>query len=154
WALGRTTIAAAMSGRIIRQNVEAGETSFKGTLNKDTATPLTIADMSVFETKVRVDGTDVSRIKLGDSAMVQIDAYRYSTFVGRVTEISNSSVTTAASQPGQESAVDYEVTIQLDEPPADTRPDFSATAKVVTAVRRNVLSVPIIALTVREEEGL
>src|SRR5690606_35919894 len=154
WALGRTTITAPMSGRITRLNVEEGETAIMGTLNKDAATLLTTADMSVFETKERVDDRDVSCLKLTDPAVVQIDAFRDTTFVGRVTEISNSSVTTAASQPGQESAVDYEVTIQLDEPPADTRPDFSATAKVVTAVRRNVLSVPIIALTVREEEGL
>lgn len=154
WALGRTTITAPMAGRITRLNVEEGETAIMGTLNKDAATLLTIADMSVFETKVRVDETDVSRIKLGDSAVVQIDAFRDTTFVGHVTEISNSSVTTAATQPGQETAIDYEVTIQLNNPPADTRPDFSATAKIVTAVRQNVLSVPIIALTVREEEGI
>jgi len=154
WALSRTTITAPMAGRITRLNVESGETAIMGTLNKDAATLLTIADMSVFETKVRVDETDVSRIKIGDSAVVQIDAFRDTTFVGRVTEISNSSVTTAASQPGQETAIDYEVTVQLDNPPEDTRPDFSATAKIVTALRRNAISVPIIALTVREEEGL
>lgn len=154
WALGRTTITAPMSGRITRLNVEEGETAIMGTLNKDAATLLTIADMSVFETKVRVDETDVSRIKIGDSAIVQIDAFRDTTFIGLVTEISNSSVTTAASQPGQETAIDYEVTVQLTNPPEDTRPDFSATAKIVTALRKNALSVPIIALTVREEEGL
>jgi HlyD family secretion protein len=48
--------------------------------------------------------------------------------------------------------VDYEVTIRLLDPPADTRPDFSATAKVITDQRSHVLSVPIIALTVRENE--
>src|SRR5207244_2864424 len=51
-------------------------------------------------------------------------------------------------------AVDYQVTIQLINPPADTRPDFSATAKVVTANVSKVLSVPIIALTVRENEAI
>lgn len=154
WALSRTTITAPMAGRVTRLNVEEGETAIMGTLNKDAATLLTISDMSVFETKVRVDETDVSRIKIGDSAVVQIDAFRDTTFVGRVTDISHSSVTTAGSQPGQETAIDYEVTVQLENPPADTRPDFSATAKIVTAVRRQVLAVPIIALTVREEEGL
>src|SRR5690606_3030517 len=124
WALSRTTITAPMAGRITRLNVESGETAIMGTLNKDAATLLTIADMSVFETKVRVDETDVSRIKIGDSAVVQIDAFRDTTFVGRVTEISNSSVTTAASQPGQETAIDYEVTVQLYNPPVDKRPDF------------------------------
>jgi HlyD family secretion protein len=50
--------------------------------------------------------------------------------------------------------VDYEVRIQLLNPPQETRPDFSATAKVVTDVRTKALSIPIIALTVRENEEL
>jgi HlyD family secretion protein len=50
--------------------------------------------------------------------------------------------------------VDYEVTIQLLNAPAETRPDFSATAKIVTAQRKGALSVPIIALTVRENEAI
>jgi HlyD family secretion protein len=50
--------------------------------------------------------------------------------------------------------VDYEVTIQLVNTPTETRPDFSATAKIVTDTRKNVLSIPIIALTVRENENL
>lgn len=154
WALGQTTINAPMTGRVTRLNVEVGETAIMGTLNRDAATLLTIADMSVFETKVRVDETSVSRIKIGDSAVVQIDAFRDTTFVGRVTEISNSSVTATGAQPGQETAVDYEVTVQLTNPPEDTRPDFSATAQIVTAVRQSVLSVPIIALTVLEEAAL
>jgi HlyD family secretion protein len=51
-------------------------------------------------------------------------------------------------------AIDYEVTIQLLNAPAETRPDFSATAKIVTDTRAKVLSVPIIALTVREDEAI
>src|SRR5688572_32930370 len=93
WALGRTTITAPMSGRITRLNVEEGETAIMGTLNKDAATLLTIADMSVLETRVKVDETDVSRISIGDSAQVQIDAFPDTTFLGRVVEISNSSIT-------------------------------------------------------------
>src|SRR6185369_842484 len=59
-----------------------------------------------------------------------------------------------AANAAADQAVDYEVTIQLLNAPADTRPDFSATAKVITDKRTNVLSVPIIALTVRENESL
>lgn len=150
-ALGRTTIVAPMSGRITRLNVEEGETAIMGTLNKDAATLLTIADMSVLETKVKVDETDVARISLGDSAIVELDAFPDTTFIGRVTEISNSSVKSTAQQAADQ-AIDYEVTIQLVNAPADTRPDFSATAKIVTDARQRVLSIPIIALTVREDE--
>lgn len=151
-ALSRTTITAPMSGRIVRLRVEEGETAIMGTLNRAEATLLTIADMSVLETKVRVDETEVARIGIGDSAVVQIDAFSDTTFVGRVVEISHSSVAGASSTGDR--AIDYEVTIQLVDAPAETRPDFSATAKIITATRTQALSVPIIALTVRENSDL
>ena len=154
-SLAKTTILAPMTGRVTRLAVEQGETAVPGTFNKDAATLLTIADMTVLETKVKVDETDVARIEVGDSAIVQIDAFPDTTFLGRVTKISNSSVKGAATAQGSsDQAVDYEVTIQLVNPPKDTRPDFSATAKVVTDARTNALSIPIIALTVRENEKL
>jgi HlyD family secretion protein len=154
-SLAKTTILAPMSGRVTRLAVEQGETAVPGTFNKDAATLLTIADMSVLETNVKVDETDVARIEVGDSAIVQIDAFPDTTFLGRVTKISNSSVKATTTSAGSaDQAVDYEVTIQLINPPKDTRPDFSATAKVVTDSRNAVLSIPIIALTVRENEPL
>ncbi|HEY7394451.1 MAG TPA: efflux RND transporter periplasmic adaptor subunit [Gemmatimonadaceae bacterium] len=151
-ALSKTTLYAPMSGRVTRLVVEQGETAVPGTFNKDAATLLTISDMSVLETRIKVDETDVARVRLGDSAQVQIDAFPDTTFVGKVTKISNSSVVRAATTTDQ--AVDYEVTIQLLNAPAETRPDFSATAKVITDKRASVLSVPIIALTVRENEAV
>ena len=154
--LARTTINAPMGGRVTRLNVEQGETAVPGTFNKDAATLLTISDMSTLETKVKVDETDVARIAVGDSAEIQIDAFPDTTFIGRVVDISNSSVKAAAAAGpgGGEQAIDYEVTIELLNSPPDTRPDFSATAKVVTDTRPRSLSIPIIALTVRENEEL
>lgn len=150
--LSKTTIVAPMSGRVTRLNVEQGETAIMGTLNKDAATLLTISDMGVLETKVRVDETQVARISVGDSAVVEIDAFPDTIFNGRVVEISNSSI--RRSTPGQtDQAVDYEVRIQLVNAPAETRPDFSATAKIITAQRQNVLAIPIISLTVQENES-
>jgi len=154
--LAKTTISAPMSGRVTRLNVEQGETAVPGTFSKEQALLLTVSDMSALETKVKVDETDVARISVGDSAEIQIDAFPDTTFVGRVVEISNSSLKSASALAGQQGdqAVDYEVTIQLLNPPVDTRPDFSATAKVVTDVRSHALSIPIIALTVREDERI
>jgi HlyD family secretion protein len=152
--LSKTTIVAPMSGRITRLSVEQGETAIQGTFNKDAATMLTIADMSVLETKVKVDETDVSRIKIGDSTVIQLDAFPDTTFIGRVSEISNSSVkagATGGTGGSADQAIDYEVTIQLLNAPPETRPDFSSTAKIITQTRLNALSIPIIALTVRED---
>jgi len=126
-----------------------------GTLNKDAAMLLTISDMSLLETKVKVDETDVSRVKIGDSTVVQLDAFPDTTFVGRVSEISNSSVkagSTGGMASAADQAIDYEVTIQLLNAPPETRPDFSATAKIITQTRKGALSIPIIALTVREDD--
>jgi HlyD family secretion protein len=152
--LNKTTILAPMAGRITRLAVEQGETAVPGTFNKDAALLLTISDMSVLETKVKVDETDVARIAMGDSAVVQIDAFPDTTFLGKVIEIAHSSVRNAAAASSQDQSIDYEVTIQLLNPPPDTRPDFSATAKIVTDTRTQALSIPIIALTVRENEEL
>src|SRR5919205_692524 len=155
-SLAKTTIVAPMSGRVTRLNVEQGETAVPGTFNKEAALLLTISDMSVLETKVKVDETDVARISVGDSALVDIDAFPDTTFRGRVVEIANSSLrnpaATASGTTGDQ-AVDYEVRVQLLNPPPDTRPDFSATAKIVTDTRQQALSIPIIALTVRENEA-
>src|SRR5439155_17476537 len=76
------------------------------------------------------------------------------TFTGHVTKVSNSSVLNAgqAATGQSDRAVDYEVEVTLDKPPVDTRPDLSATARIVTDTRKQALSIPIIALTVRENK--
>jgi len=94
------------------------------------------------------------RLHLGDSVEVTIDAFPDTTFMGHVTKVSNSAIlTAAASAPGTNTqAVDYQVEITLTNPPADVRPDLSATARIVTDTRKQALSIPIIALTVREHK--
>jgi HlyD family secretion protein len=153
-SLDKTTIVSPIDGQVTRLNVEQGETAIQGTLNKDAATLLTVSDMSNLETKVKVNETDVAHVKVGDSAIVSIDAFPDTTFRGQVTEIANSSLTaastTAASSNTTDQAVDYYVTVRLLNPPPQTRPDFSATTKIVTDTRKQALSIPIIALTIRQ----
>ena len=150
--LAKTHLVAPMAGRITRLAVEEGEVAVPGTFSRETGLLLTISDLSVMQTKVQVDETDVVRLHLSDSVEVTIDAFPDTAFVGRVTKISNSAVLTAASSVGGQNdrAVDYEVEITLTNPPADVRPDLSATARIVTDTRKQSLAIPIIALTVRE----
>jgi HlyD family secretion protein len=148
--LAKTVIVAPMSGRVTRVSVREGETAIVGNLNKDAAALLTISDMSVLETRIRVDETEVTRISIGDSADVQIDAFPDTTFRGQVSAVSNSSTRAPGAQPSATQAVDFEVTIRLIDPPSQTRPDFSATAKVITAIRKNAVAIPIGALTIRD----
>ncbi|HEU0297917.1 MAG TPA: efflux RND transporter periplasmic adaptor subunit [Longimicrobium sp.] len=152
--LSKTTIAAPMSGRVTRLNIEQGETAVVGTMNNPGSLLLTIADLSVMEAKVEVDETDVPGLTVGDSAAVKVDAFPGQEFPGRVTRIGNSSIQLAgAGQSGEQQSVDYEVVITLDNPPAELRPDLSATAEIVTETRASALSVPILSLTVRDGEG-
>jgi HlyD family secretion protein len=151
--LSKTTIAAPMAGRVTRLNIEEGETAVVGTMNNPGSLLLTIADLSTMQATVKVDETDVPGITVGDSAAVRIDAFPGQSFPGRVTRIGNSSIQPTAGVQVNEETVDYEVEITLDSPPAELRPDLSATAEIVTETRGNALAVPIIALTVRDPEG-
>src|SRR5712671_2702844 len=151
--LAKTHLVAPMAGRITRLAVEEGEVAVPGTFSRETGLLLTISDLSVIQTKVQVDETDVVRLHLGDSVEVTIEAFPDTTFVGRVTKVSNSAILTAASSIGgaqSDRAVDYEVEITLSNPPVEVRPDLSATARIVTDTRKQSLAIPIIALTVRE----
>lgn len=149
--LEKTVIRAPIAGVVTRLNVEVGETAIVGTTNNPGSLLLTISDLSVMETVVRIDETDVPQIHLGDSASVSIDAFPRQSFPGRVTRIGHSAVRPPSqTQAGQPQAVDFEVVITLDHPPPGLRPDLSTTAEIVTATRKHALSIPIIALTVRD----
>jgi HlyD family secretion protein len=157
-ALRKTVIVAPMSGRVTRLNIEEGETAIIGTMNNPGSLLLTVADLSVMEAKVKVDETDVPSISVGDSARVRVDAFPGRVFTGKVTRIANSSLNGTASGMGaaagaSQQSVDFEVVVTLENPPEQLRPDLSATADIVTDARRGTLSVPIIALTVRDAEG-
>lgn len=154
--LAKTHLTAPMPGRVTRLAVEEGEVAVPGTFSRETGLLLTISDLSVIQTTVNVDETDVVRVNIGDSVEVTIDAFPDTTFVGRVTKVSNSAILTAASQAAGQNdrAVDYEVEITLSNPPSEVRPDLSATARIVTDTRKQSLAIPIIALTVREHKPI
>ncbi len=154
--LSKTRLVAPMAGRVVRLAVEEGEVAVPGTFSRETALLMTVADMSEILAEVQVDETDVIRLSLADSVQVTIDAYPDTAFVGYVTKISNSARLSATQTAAGSSdrAVDFDVEITLASPPADIRPDLSATARIVTDVRKDVLAIPIISLTVRDHEVL
>ncbi len=153
--LRKTTISAPMSGHVVRLNIEVGETAVVGTMNNAGSLLLTIADLSEMEARVRVGETDIPEISLADSAIVRIDAYPDRTYAGKVTRIANSAVNapTATTTAQTSQAIDFEVVVALSHPPEDLRPDLTATADIITATRKSVVAVPIIAVTVRDGEG-
>lgn len=155
--LAKTILRSPIDGQVTRVAVEEGEMAVPSTFSREAGLLMTVSDLSVIQVKVQVDETDVVRIHLGDSAEVTIDAFPDTSFTGRVTKISQSAVRAAAGPTAgvaTDRAVDYDVEITLDNPPPDIRPDLSATAKIITAVRDSALSIPIIALTVREHHPI
>ncbi|MDT8367698.1 MAG: efflux RND transporter periplasmic adaptor subunit [Longimicrobiales bacterium] len=148
--LSKTTVIAPIDGKVTRLNVEEGETVIVGTMNNPGSLVLSISDLSVMEVVVEVDETDVSKISLGDSARVEIDAFPNRAFWGRISQIGNSAIRPPSEQNTAQPAIDFEVVITIEEPGEQLRPDLSATAEIVTDQRMDAVAVPIIALTVRD----
>jgi HlyD family secretion protein len=148
--LNQIIITAPMDGLVTRRSIEEGETAVLGTMNNAGSVLLTIADMSVIEAEVEVDETEIPTVALHQEAKVTIDAVPNRTFKGHVTEIGNSPVQTTTQNTGQRQATTFKVVITLEEQVPDIRPGFTCTAEITTATRKDVVSVPIQALTVRE----
>jgi HlyD family secretion protein len=158
--LQKTTYEAPFDGVITNLPVREGETVVIGIQNSPGSTLMTIADMSVITSEVKVDETDIVNVHLGQPADVTIDAIPHKVFHGIVSEIGDNAIvrstgvaTSQATSTSQE-AKDFKVVVTLTDPPADLRPGLSSTAKITTATRSSVLSIPIQALTVRTQADL
>jgi HlyD family secretion protein len=158
--LQKTTYAAPFDGVITNLPVREGETVVIGIQNSPGSTLMTIADMSVITSEVKVDETDIVNVKLGQRAEVTIDAIPRKVFHGVVTEIGNNAIVrstgVATSQQASTSqeAKDFKVVVTVQDPPPDLRPGLSSTAKITTATREDALTIPIQALTVRASSDL
>lgn len=159
-ALSKTTYLAPFDGVVTNLPVREGETVVVGIQNSPGSTLMTVADMSVITSEVKVDETDIVNVKLGQTAEVSIDAIPKKKFKGVVTEIGNNAllrstgVSTAQTTGGSQEAKDFKVVITLQDPPDNLRPGLSSTAKITTATRQNALSIPIQALTIRQRSDL
>src|SRR5450755_3524623 len=158
--LQKTTYEAPFDGVITNLPVREGETVVIGIQNSPGSTLMTIADMSVITAEVRVDETDIVNVHLGQPADVTIDAIPHKIFRGTVSEIGDNAivrstgVATSQAASTSEEAKDFKVVVTLTDPPQNLRPGLSSTAKITTANRDNVLSIPIQALTVRTQADL
>lgn len=145
--LNKLRIVSPIAGIVTRRNIEVGETAVVGTMNNAGTVLMTIADLSVIETEIEVDETDIPFIQIGQPAKVKIDALPDQEFPGTVTEVGNSPIQAAA---GQQRATNFKVVVTISGQVPNVRPGFTCTAVVTTATRQKVLSVPIQAMTLRE----
>jgi len=158
--LQRTMSVAPIDGIVTNLPVRVGETVVPGIQNSSSSLIMTIADMSLITAEVKVDETDIVNVKLDQVADITIDAIPNRTFQGHVIEIGNTAILRSTGLAASQSAIssqeakDFKVVVALDNPPPEIRPGLSCTAKVVTATRKNVVSIPIQALTVRTKGDL
>lgn len=158
--LAKFDAIAPIDGVVTNLPVRVGETVVPGIQNSAASTIMTIADMSLITAEVKVDETDIVNIQLNQKANISIEAIPNRIFTGKVIEIGNTAILRstglAASQSAtsNQEAKDFKVVVALDAPPDEIRPGLSCSAKITTATRRNVLSIPIQALTVRKKRDL
>ena len=155
--LSRTSIYAPAGGIVSKLDVEQGE-RVVGTSQMAGTEMLRIADLSQMEVRVDVNENDIIRIAMGDTAIVEVDAYSHmeKTFTGVVTAIANS----AKDKASQEAVTEFEVRIRLVNDSYDDlisedskypfRPGMTASVEIITERKENVLSVPLSSVTTRQ----
>ena len=155
-ALDKTISRAPFNGLVTNVPVREGETVVVGIQNAGGSTIMTLADMSVITAEVKVDETDIVNVSLNQPADVTVDALPGRVFKGHVTEVGDQALlrttglSTTQSTTGTEEAKDFKVVVTLDKASDDLRPGLSATAKITTAHKPDVLTVPIQALVQRD----
>lgn len=155
-SLSKTTITSPLAGIITYLPVNEGEIAIVGVQNQPGTNLMTIADLSVITAEVKVDETDIVNVKVGQEAKIKVDALGDKFLMGHVSEVGNSALNKSGTQSGNgnngggQEAKDFKVVIILDEPSAELRPGLSCTATIITANSKQVLSIPIQALTIRE----
>jgi HlyD family secretion protein len=160
--LGKTTIYAPMDGTISALISEVGERVIGGGQFAGTEI-MRVADLDNMELRVNVNENDIVNVKLGDHAVISIDAYPNRKFSGTVKEISSSAANAGGTGSGAaaqaNAAVSTEVTnflvkIRISDRDVQLRPGMSATADIETQTVKDAVAIPIQSVTVRAEGGL
>jgi HlyD family secretion protein len=155
--LVKTTVYSPMTGTISSLSVELGERVIGATMMTGTEV-LRVADLNRMEVVVEVNENDIIRVKLGDTATVEVDAYLDRDFKGVVTEIANSAKSTTMTS---DQVTNFEVRILIlresyqdlisEKNPSPFRPGMSASVDIFTNRKANILTVPIQAVTTRTD---
>jgi len=145
-ALDKARLVSPQNGIVTKINKEVGEMAMGGMFSLDVL--MIIADLSRMEVIVDVNENDVVSISIGDTSEIEIDAYIDTLFYGVVSEIAHMAETSNFGS--QEQVTNFKVKVRMLDVPPNIRPGMSATANIITEVRKNALAIPIQSLTVRE----
>ncbi len=151
--LSKTALYAPMDGTVSSLSNEVGE-RVAGTGSYGGAEIMRVADLSNMELRVQVNENDIVNVKIGDRAVINIDAYPGRKFTGKVTEIGSSAQSSGGSSQATADVTNFLVKIRVADRDVRLRPGMSATTDIETQTVENVVAVPIQSVTVRAEGGL
>jgi HlyD family secretion protein len=159
--LRKTTYTAPIDGIVSYIAVRVGENVVPGIQNAVGSNLMTISDMSIVTAEVKVDETDITNVREDQPAEVTIDAIPGKTFKGHVTQVgelailrSSGQAATTQTTANTQEARDFKVVVTVDNPPDSLRPGLSATARIQTEQKKDVLTIPIQALAVRTQREI
>lgn len=160
--ISRTVITSPMDGMISLMNVKKGERVAGNSFNVGTEM-MRVADMRSIEVRVDVGENDIPKVKLGDTAIVEVDAYTNRKFKGLVYKIANPNTGSITTGTSSAEVTNYKVHIRLlTDSYQDLvgtgkgfpfRPGMSANADIQTRTKQNVLSVALNAVTTRDKNS-
>ncbi len=158
--LNRTNIYAPQNGTVSKLSVEVGERVTGASQFSAGTEIMRIANLDMMEVNVEVNENDIVSVKLKDTALIEVDAYLDRKFKGIVTEIATSANTTGVSA---DQVTNFDVKIRMlkssykdlirkkDVIKSPFRPGMSATVEIQTETAKNILSIPIQAVTTRAD---
>jgi len=160
--LARTSILAPMDGIVSSMSVKKGE-RVVGTAQMAGTEMMRVADMKSIEVRVDVGENDITKVKIGDTALVEVDAYNNRKFKGIVYKIANPVSAASSALASTTEVANYKVHIRLftdsyqdlikENAKFPFRPGMTASADIQTKSKTNVISVPLNAVTTRDKEG-
>ncbi len=157
--LSKTLIIAPIAGIVSKLNIEKGE-RVVGTMQMAGTEMLRIADFGGFEAKIKVGENDVLRVNIGDTAVVEVDAYLDKKFIGIVTEVASSTAGADLGAVSDQQVSNYELRLRLlpesysdltIKNPIPFRPGMNCTAAIQTETVNLVLSLPLQCITTRAD---
>jgi len=153
--LSKTTVRSPIDGIVTDLPVKEGEVTVIGTMNNAGTQLMTISDMASVEGVLMVDETDVPSVKVGQKAMLSIEAYPDRSFEGVVTQVENSPIAKNDSDLQglitTSDAINFKVRVKLLQPPDSIRPGFSVTTDVITGSKPKALAIPLAAVVIRDD---
>ncbi len=149
--LAKTTMRSPIDGVVTAVNAKVGETAMMGTMNIQGTVILTVSDLSEIITEVQVDEVDLPRLKLGQPAVVTVDALNGKQYDGTVIEIGASAQ--AAASATSSTIRQFKVKVAINKPDVELKPGITARVRLIAEKRKGVLKVPIGAIRSEEKEG-